>query len=313
MLNATLLVLASFTAADDAAPEPSAYEHLKDLQCFVGVWEAETIIPKSPANSKSVQKLAGKKLKLRLTFNWTPEKNAQTVAVVYEVPGDVTINSTALRGWDQAADTIKEYSFTTHLGVWTGTIEKVADKWVNEYEGVNLDGAECSGTRTYTFKGNDTMLMTDARQRVDGKETPNMDYHFKRVVPPTNHERLKGLSFLIGSWKATKDDGSITTWSFEWAQNKNVIDNIITSKDSQGNVVFSNKGTLVWDKYTQQVANVCFDKNGNSVRFIWGQQDDGNWTTAPAGSNSSWPVVMIDQDHWEMGDVKADGLKFKRQ
>ena len=28
--------------------EPSAYEHLKDLECFIGTWEGKSVIPESP-------------------------------------------------------------------------------------------------------------------------------------------------------------------------------------------------------------------------------------------------------------------------
>ena len=237
MINATLLVVASVTLGQTA--EPSAYEHLKELECFIGTWEAEAVLPESPSHSESVQEWAGKPLKLRMNTKWASGKCAQITEFVFEVPGEVKITEVGVTGWDQTKEKFIFSSFTTHKGVWSGTMEKDGDQWVSKYVGFNLDGEKCTGTRLWEVIGQGSIVMKDIDATTDGEPAPDMKYVFKRVItpaPPSNHDRLKGLSFLVGKWEAKADDGSTTTWEFDWSQNKNALENIISTKSATGQV-----------------------------------------------------------------------------
>ena len=65
------LVATAVTAA-----ESPVYEHLKDLECFVGLWESESVVPESSAYSKTAIEWQGKTLLQRLNISWTAGKNA---------------------------------------------------------------------------------------------------------------------------------------------------------------------------------------------------------------------------------------------
>lgn len=301
MLTTTLLVAASFVIGQDA--EVPAYEHLKDLECFVGTWESKTVMPESPASSASLKEWAGKPILLRINVKWAPGKNAQIVENVFEVPGEVKISETLLRGWDQSVKKIRDYSFTTHEGAWSGTCEKDGDAWVFQYSGFNLDGGQCTGTRTIKFEGKDTFVQVDTNQTINEKPFPDMECQFKRAgkMPQiSNYERLKGLEFLVGDWEAKGDDGSTTGWTFNWTDDKNGLQNVITIRAADGRVTMSNMGVFAWDPETRRITNWCVTEKGKQVHFLWAKRADGKWESWPPGSSATWVITMKDKNTWTM-------------
>ena len=122
------------------AAESPAYEHLKDLECFIGEWESQSVIPESSAYSVSAKQWQGKPLLLRVNIAWTAGNGALKFETVFEVPGEVRISATTLWGWDQTINKIKGTQFTSHKGVWSETVEKHGEKWISTYTGTNLDG-----------------------------------------------------------------------------------------------------------------------------------------------------------------------------
>ena len=140
---------------------------------------------------------------LCMNISWVAGKSAQIADTEFEVPGSVKINSAALWGWDPTVGKIKATRFTSHEGVWSETMTKKGDAGVSEYSGANLNGAHCIGTTTFTFSDNDTMVMADTGQKVDGKTIPDVTSEFKRVgVPsqPAHHEKLKELGSRLPSY-----------------------------------------------------------------------------------------------------------------
>lgn len=101
-----------FLAVPAKAAESPVYEHLKDLECFIGSWESQSVIPESPAYSKTAIEWQGKPLLLRMNISWVAGKSAQMADTVFEVPGSVKINSATLWGWDQTVGKIKATRFT---------------------------------------------------------------------------------------------------------------------------------------------------------------------------------------------------------
>lgn len=157
-------------------------EHLKELECFVGTWEAEGTVPESPNHSATAKKWAGKKYSVRITVKWAPNKSAQFIEFVGKYPDGVTITLSGVRGWDQSANAIREYSFTTHKGAWSATLTKTGDVWIGKYSGMNLDGVHCSGSRASTFESADVYVMKE-NSEVEGKAIPEHVVRFTRVKP----------------------------------------------------------------------------------------------------------------------------------
>lgn len=203
MFTASLLLAASLAVGQN--DESPVYEYLKDLEAFVGSWEAQSVVPEAPGASESLKKWAGKTVLLRMTVRWAPGKAAQIVELVDEIPGDRTIMGTSLIGWDQSAKGIRERILTTHKGIWAGKWNKMDDQsWVVEYTGVNLDGAKCTCTTEYKFVDKDTFTVTDSQKTIDGQPFPDTAYQYKRVgkAPEvSNYDRLKELEFLTATGK----------------------------------------------------------------------------------------------------------------
>ena len=126
----------------------------------------------------------------------------------------------------------------------------------------------------------------------------------KAPEPPKNSEHLNRMKYFIGSWKAKAEDGGTTTWTFTWGRNKNFIENEIVEKDSAGKLKLANKGMLSWDNNAKRIINRCLDEAGNPQNFYWRQENDEAWTTWRIGAKNEWPVVIIDENTWRMGNEK---------
>jgi hypothetical protein len=296
------------------ADEPPVCEHLKDLEAFIGVWEGQTVFPESEDYSESGSRWQGMPLQLRLDIKWAPGRGAQIEQSVFEVPGEVRILATTLRGWDQATGKVIGTRFTTHKGIWTETWEKRGDVWVTEYSGLNLDGAQCKGIQTTAFPDADTMVIADTNQTVDGRPVPDSTVHFQRVPAtpshPSHYEHLKGLEFMVGEWRANTDDGGSMHWVVAWTADRNALQNVLTGKDAHGEITFSNKGYFGWDPQYRRITNWCVDAQGNRPTFLWEQQPDGTWESWAPGGSSRGIVTVMDDGTWCI-DGGSQKIHFK--
>ncbi len=77
MLTAGILV-GWLVMSTPCAADPSAYDHLKKLECFLGNWEATMQTPSSSANSERVKKWEGKPISLQMKVTWASGKGAQS-------------------------------------------------------------------------------------------------------------------------------------------------------------------------------------------------------------------------------------------
>jgi hypothetical protein len=311
MLSA--LILTTVMAASDGQQD-YAYQHLKELECFIGDWEGKGVVPASPANSDTVQKLAGKPIVLKLNVSWGPGKCSQIMRSTWEVPGEILIQSMWIRGWDQRSEAIRVYSFTTHKGAWDSTVKKEGEQWLVDFAGVNLDGSRCKGKITIEFKDEDTFVETEHSSTVDGKPIPDLVYTFTRVKsePPTpNSERLKDLAFIIGTWEAKNTEGGTTQWSFEWSANKNSIENELIAKRSDGEITNSAEALLAWDTVNRRFTNWWVDGMGNANSFVWAQTGDKTWNVWRVGATGTSVVTIVDDDTWVL-DWGTGKSQFKR-
>lgn len=300
MLATTLVVAASLLVGQDV--ESPAYEHLKELECFIGNWEGESIVPESSVDSEHLQDWAGMTVHYRMNVRWAPNMSAQIVEEVHEIPGEIKITSTHLRGWDVTAKKFAEHSFTTHKGVWSGTCDKQDGIWVMEYIGFNLDGKKCTGRREVRVVDKDTLAVKDTGQTVDGRPFPDVEFQYKRSKAPqiSNYERLKGLEFLIGDWKSKGDTGGTTSWTFNWTEGKNGIQNVLTGRRADGTMKFSNIGVFAVDPGDRRITNWCVNEKGKQLRFKWAQRADGKWENWPPGSTTTWTVTPVDENTWKI-------------
>ena len=175
-----LLLLVFITSQSSAQETSKAFAFLKDLDVFGGTWEGTTVLPAGTTDSERLGEVQGKKVTIIETSRWAPGKCAQVVDIIFQIDGSETILGTTLIGWDQKAKRITTTRFTTHKGVWSGTVEKDGNKWVFSWEGFNLDGKKGTGKRVVTFTDDDHYT-AEQESALDGEPQPHVTWHFKRV------------------------------------------------------------------------------------------------------------------------------------
>jgi hypothetical protein len=167
----------SIAAAQDVSP---AYEHLKDLEVFVGSWEGTTTLPVGAAESEKLGKLAGAKVTLTLTTRWAPGKCAQITEYDFRIEGSEPILGASLLGWDQVNQEIRFNQFTTQTGTWAGVTKRTGTNWIEVIEGYNLDRLKRTGKRVTRFIDKDHFVTTETEQMLDGKPQPDIVWNFVR-------------------------------------------------------------------------------------------------------------------------------------
>lgn len=298
--------------------ESPMYKHLEPLGYFVGEWQAKSQIPANVPPSNELGDIAGKTVVLTTSVEWAPGKCAQIVHVDYHMQNVVRIRGTAIRSWDQKPDgsgEICERFFTTHKGTWKGTWKKVDEQtWEHKYTGVDLDGKKCKGTRVYKLENKNKYILREKDRFEDGEPIPDIQWEFerqKKAPTPSDEASIKELEFLIGEWKAESEGGGKTLWTFEWNPNKNVIENVVTGVDANGDIKFENRGMMGWDPRSRRIVNRCFARDGEATDFFWEKQTDGVWKSWHGGGKGSGTVTVIDGNTWRITGAKTT-LVFKK-
>ena len=106
-------------------------------------------------------------------------------------------------------------------------------------------------------------------------------------IPPTNHERLLPLEWLVGEWVDESPDALIVT-SCKWADNENFLLQEFTARI--GNRVAVNGSTRIgWDPLSKQVKSWTFDSQGGYSEALWTQVGD-EWILKSRGVSSDGEV-----------------------
>ena len=175
----TLLLLAPAYAS--AQESLKAAPFLQKLDVFSGTFEGTAILPKQTVESGRLGELQGKKVTIIETSRWAPGKCAQIADYSFSIDGSETILGTTVYGWDETKKTITFTEYTTHKGVWSGTVSADGDKWTFAYEGYDLDGRKHTGKRVVTFTDNDHYTMRQTDRAINGHPEPDIKWQFKRL------------------------------------------------------------------------------------------------------------------------------------
>jgi hypothetical protein len=185
MLNSTVLLVGSLVLGQAAEGTPSAYQHLKDQEPFIGVWEANIELPDTipPDAPDWMKKHWGKTVTIRLSVNWGPEKGYLVINTDAFLPG-LSIKGTILKAWDAAEGKTKQFGCDS-MGNWHETIwTKQDDKtWTGKSRGIEFDGKEVSSDETLTLVSKNTFAIKTTNHLKDGKPEPDTELTFKRVEP----------------------------------------------------------------------------------------------------------------------------------
>lgn len=147
------------------------------------------------------------------------------------------------------------------------------------------------------------------------------------IAPPTSHDRLLPLSWLVGEWVDESPDALIAT-TCKWADNENYLLQEFTARIG-GSIAVSGSTRIGWDPLSKQIKSWTFDSEGGYSEALWTRVDD-TWVLKSRGvtsdgdiSSSTNTIRPIDdatmtwesRDRMEGGDASDDvpPIVVKRQ
>ena len=91
--------------------------------------------------------------------------------------------------------------------------------------------------------------------------------------PPSNHEHLEGLEWLIGEWAGEAEKGESATASYDWAENQNfIVSSFATTVD--GVPVVGGTQWIGWDAVEKRVRSWSFYSRGGFGEAVWAKDGD---------------------------------------
>jgi uncharacterized protein (TIGR02246 family) len=106
-------------------------------------------------------------------------------------------------------------------------------------------------------------------------------------APPTNHERLLPLEWLVGEWVDESPDALIVT-SCKWADNENYLLQEFTARIG-GRVAVNGSTRIGWDPLSRQIKSWTFDSAGGYSEALWTQLGD-EWILKSRGVSNDGEV-----------------------
>ncbi|MCE9533840.1 MAG: SgcJ/EcaC family oxidoreductase [Planctomycetes bacterium] len=132
--------------------------------------------------------------------------------------------------------------------------------------------------------------------------------------PPSNHEHLESLEFLVGDWEEDVEKGSSAKISYSWAENQNFL--VSTFAMTLNNVpVTGGTQWIGWDAKAKTIRSWAFDSGGGFGEGTWSVADKvitiSNAITTRDGVKiaATNVVTKVDADHftWQSTKRTADG------
>jgi hypothetical protein len=132
--------------------------------------------------------------------------------------------------------------------------------------------------------------------------------------PPSNHEHLEGLEWLIGEWAGEAEKGESATASYDWAENQNfIVSSFATTVD--GTPVVGGTQWIGWDAVEKQVRSWSFYSRGGFGEAVW-TKDGDKWVVKITArmrdgkkASATNIVTKTDDDHmtWQLTQLTVGG------
>jgi len=129
------------------------------------------------------------------------------------------------------------------------------------------------------------------------------------AAPPSNHEHLEDLDWLVGEWAQDTDKPEAAKVAYSWSQNQNflVASFGTTLKDVP---VGGGVQWIGWDPAGKHVRSWSFDSTGGFSEGAWSREGD-RWTVTTTATlregqkvSSTNIVTKVDDDHFTWQSVK---------
>jgi uncharacterized protein (TIGR02246 family) len=141
-------------------PQPSNYEHLKELEWMVGSWhDADP----NPA------------IEIQTDCDWTKNKNFLTRSFAISIGTQVNRSGMQIIGWDPVAKQIRSWVFDSDGGYGEGVWTHKEDKWFSQNSGTLPDGSKTSSTNIVTYLDDNSYKWESVNREIDGQLQPNVN------------------------------------------------------------------------------------------------------------------------------------------
>jgi uncharacterized protein (TIGR02246 family) len=260
--------------------------------------------PAAPTAAPAVadaDEAAIRKLSASLAATFNAGKPADVSALFVEDGEIVDEAGNLYRGKPTIAEAMGRYfeSFPgAKLTYSTGSIRKIgADVAIEDGVSV-IETSDAAATNQYT-----TVYV-----KRDGKWQIASLRQVEDTAPPTPHEKLEPLAWLVGSWV---DEGAASSLAMNcrWTEDENflLVDYAVSS---EGNVVLKSTQRIGWDPRTRQVKSWIFDSDGGHGEGIC-TPVEGQWViktsgVTPEGVTGTATIIMTpesaDRFTWETVD-----------
>jgi uncharacterized protein (TIGR02246 family) len=141
-----------------AAPPPSHYEQLKELEWLVGSW----IDSDDQATVQS-------------EVEWTKNRNFLRRSFAVVTRDAIDLSGVQVIGWDPAAQQVRSWVFDSDGGFAEATWTRKDDQWFIQNNGTLPDGRKTTSLNVLTEIDNDAFKWSSVNRIVDGELLPNVD------------------------------------------------------------------------------------------------------------------------------------------
>lgn len=141
-----------------AAPAPTHYEQLKDLEWMIGEWV-------DTDDNATVE----------TTCRWSTNNNFLIRSFRVNVQDRIDFEGTQVIGWDPAAQTIRSWLFDSDGGFGAGRWTGGDGRWTVQTLSVLPDGRRASATSIHEIVDENSFRFQSIGRQVDGELLPNID------------------------------------------------------------------------------------------------------------------------------------------
>jgi uncharacterized protein (TIGR02246 family) len=148
------------TEVEKEKPQPSNYEHLKELEWMVGSWHDDDPRPT---------------IEIQTDCEWTKNKNFLTRSFTFAIGNQVNKSGMQIIGWDPIAKQIHSWVFDSDGGYGEGTWTHKGEKWFIQNSGTLPDGGKTSSKNIVTYVDDNSFKWESVNRDVDGQLQPNVE------------------------------------------------------------------------------------------------------------------------------------------
>jgi len=141
-----------------AAPPPSHYDQMKELEWLVGSWA-------DGDGRASIQTKA----------EWTKNRNFLRRSFAVVLGDQINLSGMQIIGWDPADKKFRSWVFDSDGGFAEATWTHKGDQWFIQNSGTLADGRKATSLNILTYVDGDSFKWESVNREVDGELLPNID------------------------------------------------------------------------------------------------------------------------------------------